>query len=458
MPPIWGSVQSPLNVSFNVNLAATEKVKSLKIHLHQYFDGRSLDFFLQYVYPVGNSFGVLVHIKGKEIVETLVKHGHTAYYAGGYVRDMLMEHESDDIDIVTSASVEEVAKLFSKTVPVGVAFGIIVVILDGHPFEVAQFRSEGGYEDGRRPTHVEPADPQEDAKRRDFTINGMFYDPLQDEVLDYVGGKEDLAKKVIRAIGDPNERFREDRLRMIRAVRYAARFQFAIEEATKEAIRAHAHLLFPSVALERVWNEFQKMAKFPRFASALSMLHSLRLLQTIFPLLCSYTHEELQERIAPIRDCPNETPTALLLFHLFSDLTLEEKRSLCQYLKFSKQDTTHVESYHECAHIFQKEDIDPIEGVFLCARDDFKIYRDVYAASLAVQKRGAFIDRWERFVEEYAPWIEAVHTPFVSATDLMSNGFSPGPELGKMLKQAAGLAIEHKLTDPEKILAMLQNK
>jgi len=197
-----------------------------------------------------------------KIVEKLQNSGHIAYFSGGWIRDFLLKVPSDDIDIATSASVEEVRDLFSKTIPVGIAFGIIIVVEEGHTFEVATFRKEKEYTDGRRPTHIEPASPEEDSLRRDFTINGMFFDPIQDKLLDFVEGQKDLEKGVIRAIGDPHQRFLEDRLRMIRAVRYSNRFNFPIDCDTTQAILSHAASLFPSVAIERVWQEFQKMAKF----------------------------------------------------------------------------------------------------------------------------------------------------------------------------------------------------
>jgi poly(A) polymerase len=196
----------------------------------------------------------------KQIVQTLVKAGFTTYFAGGWVRDYLMNHPSDDIDIATGAPVDVIQNLFPKTIPVGLAFGIVIVVVEEHQFEVATFRKEKGYVDGRRPTHIESATPEEDALRRDFTINGLFWDPLTETLYDYVEGQKDLRSGIIRAIGDPHARFLEDRLRMIRAVRYSTRFNFSIEIETYQAILTHAKSLFPSVAIERIWQEFHKMA------------------------------------------------------------------------------------------------------------------------------------------------------------------------------------------------------
>src|SRR3990167_4716975 len=163
-----------------------------------------------------------------DIVKKLNSLGFIAYFAGGWVRDFLMNRTSDDIDIATSATVEDLQRIFQKTIPVGVSFGIIIVVEKGHQFEVATFRKDEGSRDGRRPISIEPATPEKDAERRDFTINGLFYDPIEKKILDFVQGREDIKLGVIRAIGNPHDRFLEDRLRMIRAVRYASRFHFSI--------------------------------------------------------------------------------------------------------------------------------------------------------------------------------------------------------------------------------------
>ena len=153
-----------------------------------------------------------------EIVRALARRRHTSYFAGGCVRDLLLKTEPHDYDVATTASPEEIESLFPKTLPVGKQFGVILVLMDDIPYEVATFRKEGGYHDGRRPSWVESAGPEEDAKRRDFTINGLFYDPLAGKIIDYVGGEKDLTAKTLRAIGDPEERFEEDKLRLLRGV------------------------------------------------------------------------------------------------------------------------------------------------------------------------------------------------------------------------------------------------
>jgi tRNA nucleotidyltransferase/poly(A) polymerase len=175
------------------------------------------------------------------ICETLLRAGHQALLVGGCVRDILLGREPADYDVATDAAPDEVMALFPESVAVGAQFGVMVVPRDGVKVEVATFRADAGYSDGRHPDSVEYArTPKEDVQRRDFTINGLLMRHDTGEVLDYVGGHADLRSGVIRAIGEPDRRFREDKLRLLRAVRFAARFGFAIEPATFEAIRRHA--------------------------------------------------------------------------------------------------------------------------------------------------------------------------------------------------------------------------
>ena len=192
------------------------------------------------------------------VVRRLRDAGHVAYFAGGCVRDQLLGLTPKDYDVATDAPPGRVRGLFAKTDAVGAAFGVILVRQRRSMVEVATFRSDGAYADGRRPSEVAFTDAVEDAKRRDFTVNGLFYDPLDDRVIDYVGGREDLEKKVLRAIGEPDRRFAEDHLRLLRAIRFAARFGLEIEPRTSDAIRSHAHQL-RRISPERVADELRKI-------------------------------------------------------------------------------------------------------------------------------------------------------------------------------------------------------
>jgi len=232
-----------------------------------------------------------------------------------------MKHPSDDIDIATDAPTEEILNLFPRTILVGLSFGVVVVVLDGHQFEVATFRRDIGYADGRKPTRVERSSPEEDASRRDFTINGMFYDPVEEVVHDFVNGAEDIKLGIIRTIGDPYQRFAEDRLRMIRAVRFSSRFGFTIDQDTQDAIRANADTLFPAVAMERVWQEFCKMVRFPNVDHAIIELHRLELLQVIFPQLQGVHLNEIKKRVAHISHYPPTTDPFLHMLALFPGIS-----------------------------------------------------------------------------------------------------------------------------------------
>ena len=251
-------------------------------------------------------------IHAKAIVAKLTRAGYTAYFAGGWVRDYLMGHPSEDIDIATNASPAEIMDLFPHTILVGLAFGVVIVVIEGHQFEVATFRKDLHYIDGRHPQGIEMATPIEDALRRDFTINGMFYDPLEEVIHDFVHGQEDIRKGIIRTIGDPHERFFEDRLRMLRAFRFSARFAFAIDPETQEAIRENADKLFPAVAMERVWQEFNKMVAYPRFDQAIVEMHRLTLLDVIFPEIAGMHIKELRQRVKNFSHFPPNCPTILL--------------------------------------------------------------------------------------------------------------------------------------------------
>lgn len=275
------------------------------------------------------------HPQARIIVEKLQNAGFVAYYAGGWVRDFLLQHPSDDIDIATNAPPETVQALFPHTVPIGIAFGIILVIQGGHQYEVATFRQDLDYQDGRRPSRIAFSTAEEDAQRRDFTINGMFYDPINEKIYDFVNGRKDLEARIIRAIGNPHERIKEDRLRMIRGIRLACRFGFTIEKKTQDAIHAHAKELFPAVAIERIVQEFEKSHLFRNLPKMLLMLHEFGLLYPIFPDMEEIAPPELAMRLEPLSRYPQAAPLIAFLLPLFPSYTLEQQLDLAKKLKLS---------------------------------------------------------------------------------------------------------------------------
>lgn len=218
----------------------------------------------------------------RHVVETLRRAGFQALLAGGCVRDLVLQRAPKDWDVATDAEPEEVAALFDHTVAVGAQFGISVVMLDEGDYEVARFRRDGPYRNGRHPASIERADARADAQRRDFTINGLFYDPVSGALLDYVGGQRDLRAQVIRAIGDPTARFGEDALRLLRAVRLAARLGFAIDPATWDALCAQAGCI-ANVSAERVRDELTLLLTEGGACGGLRLLDQSGLLPILLP-------------------------------------------------------------------------------------------------------------------------------------------------------------------------------
>jgi len=220
------------------------------------------------------------------IVRHLQQAGHQAVFAGGSVRDMLLGREPADYDIATSAHPDEVEALFERTIPIGRQFGIVLVPGGEHHFEVATFRKDEGYTDGRRPVAVLFTDIETDAHRRDFTINAIFEDPVAGRILDFVGGRDDLAAGVVRAVGNAGERFAEDSLRLLRAVRFSARFGFPIDRATHDAMVASAATI-TRVSAERIGEEIVRMLTEGRARHAFELLDETGLLPHVLPEIAS---------------------------------------------------------------------------------------------------------------------------------------------------------------------------
>jgi poly(A) polymerase len=393
------------------------------------------------------------------IVKTLQEAGHIAYFAGGWVRDYLLGHPSDDIDIATNADPDRVMSIFPHTVPVGEAFGVVLVIEHERSFEVASFRRDGRYIGGRKPETVEYSTPEEDADRRDFTINGMFYDPIHDKIYDFVGGQADLKKGIIRAIGNANNRFVEDRLRMIRGVRMAARFGFQMDYATEEAIKRNAHTLFPAVAAERVWQELIKMSKYPRFMQAIRELYRLGLLKEIFPQLVNLTKEELFGRTEHFNSFLAETPTILYIIELFPEDSLVEHLNICSQLRVSNDDRGWVEflDFAELLHARSNE-VEDVEWAKFYADTRSTVIIGILAARKPIHLRLEFKTDHQERIERLWPFVERIQNrdPIVKATDLMKLGISPGIQMGKLLKEGERISINKNITVKAEIIDLLK--
>jgi poly(A) polymerase len=391
-----------------------------------------------------------------EIVRRLFNSGFTAYFAGGYVRDLLLGIQSEEIDIATSAPPEKIISLFPKTVEVGKAFGVIVVITQGINFEVATFRKDHPYLDGRHPDGVDFSTPQHDAERRDFTINGMFYDPLTKELHDYVGGQNDLKQGIIRAIGDPLKRFEEDRLRMMRAVRFSARFHFPIEESTSEAIKNLSHTLLPAVSIERIFQELTKMSQQKSFSSALCQMHQLGLLQTIFPTLKEVSLKQIEKRTAAFPYFPLNTPLIVYLLELFENPALEERLVLCQYLKAKVSDQKCAEFFYHSSLLFQLPAPSPLEWARFYAHDSSPLFLQIQGAKQAPGTKEAFFSEHEKRAHHLEIHIKRLQErkPLITAQLLEKEGIKPGKAMGELLKEGEKIVVNENLDQNEALLRL----
>lgn len=394
-----------------------------------------------------------------EIVKKLTTAGYTAYFAGGWVRDHLMRHPSADIDIATDAPPRKVLDLFPRTILVGLAFGVVIVPMGGYQFEVATFRKDFGYTDGRKPDTIEFAEPEEDAQRRDFTINGMFYDPLNHIVHDFVQGVADLQRGMIRAIGNPYERFLEDRLRMIRAVRFANRFAFAIDPDTQEAIVANADTLFPAVAKERVWMEFAKMAEGGRFGHALVDMHRLGLLSTIFPELEGVHLNEIRQRTIFFPQFPVGTPISLYLCELFPQASLNALIDIFKGLHVSNQELGFIEAMIKARPLLREEyHPEAVEWAHFYAHKHTPLLIQMEAARHPSGESDAFLQKQAYRKAQLKAHIDRIvlKKPLVTAAQLKEYGIPSGIEMGMLLKEAERLTVNQDMEDPNLVLQHLQ--
>ena len=246
------------------------------------------------------------------VVKKLHNQGHKAYFAGGAVRDLLLGNTISDIDIVTCASPQKIEQLFPKTIAVGKKFGVMIVVVDSINYEVATFRQESGYEDGRHPSKVSFTDKlHQDAERRDFTVNAIFLNPLTEELIDFVQGKQDLDSRLIRTVGSPAQRFADDKLRVIRAVRLASQLGFKIDRETYEEIQVYASQVLPQVSWERIRDELLKILTGPHPADGIRLLLDSGIFQAILPEIADMKGVEQPPEFHPEGDV--FTHTCLML-------------------------------------------------------------------------------------------------------------------------------------------------
>ncbi len=425
-----------------------------------------------------------------EIVKRLQKAGFEAFWVGGCVRDLFLKREPEDYDIATAARPEQIEALFPRTVPVGRQFGVLLVLEEGHQFQVATFRAESDYQDGRHPDRVTFGDARADASRRDFTINGLFYDPVVERLYDWVAGEPDLDARILRAIGVAEDRFAEDHLRLLRAVRFAAQLDFQIEEKTFEALKKNASSIV-TVSAERVRDELIKLFHPPHAARGLDLLRQSGLLAHVLPELVA---------TIPCEQSPDYHPEGTVYNHILRMLELmppDPEPSLPWAVLFhdvakpltSSRDprTGSIHFYgHETLGAQMAEEIllrlrfprRQTDEIVACVNQhmQFKdvpqmrkatvrrmLLRPTFPLELALHRLDCLgshgrLDHYDFLIgeaEELARQPE-IKPPLMNGTDLIALGIDPGPAMGALLAEIREQQLQGELTSSEQARAWVQ--
>jgi len=379
-----------------------------------------------------------------KIVKRLRDHGFQALLAGGCVRDMLLNRRAKDYDVATSATPKDVIKLFRRTLKVGAQFGVVVVLTEGRQIEVATFRVEANYVDGRHPANVKFASAAEDASRRDFTINGMFYDPLEKKVIDYVNGQSDLDKKLVRTIGKPDERFGEDYLRMLRAVRFSTQLDFTIEPATWSAICNGAKNI-NRISGERICMELEAILIDPNRSAGAAMLIKSGLAEAVFP---DFAGRQAKFAIKVLSQLRKKVNFPLALASLFADCPAKFALGKCVILQLSRNQNKHIKFLLAGRDKLLNESMSLAELKKIASEPYFW---DLYEFQRAIQKakgggRGAIeplIALRKRL--KALGGVELRPKPLLNGHELIGLGAVQGPALGQLAEEMYIAQLEGKL-------------
>jgi poly(A) polymerase len=404
-----------------------------------------------------------------EIVRRLQSAGFTAFWVGGCVRDVLLGRQPQDYDVVTSALPDEIEKFFGHTLAVGKKFGVMVVVEGGHQFQVATFRAEADYQDGRHPGQVSFGDARADAMRRDFTVNGLFYDPLKDELHDWIGGEADLRAKKIRTIGLPNERFAEDHLRLLRAVRLAAQLDFDIEAATFTALKASASKIC-GISPERIRDELYKLFRPPHAARGLDLLRQSGLLEQILPEIAAtiscdqspdfhpegtvFNHLSLMLKQLPLDADPllawavifhdvakpltasKDPHTGSIHFYGHEKLGAQVAENIMDRLRFPRKQIDEVVQAVRF-HMQFKDALGMRKATLrrLLLRPTFNLELELHRLDCLGSHRR--LDVYDYLVEQAKELQQQpqIIPPLLNGKDLLELGIKPGPEMGALLAE-----------------------
>jgi len=383
-----------------------------------------------------------------KIIRRLNRNGFQALMAGGCVRDMLLGKRPKDYDVATNAKPKDVIGLFKRTFKVGAKFGVVIVLLEGRLVEVATFRSETGYADGRHPSVVKFSDAEKDASRRDFTINGMFYDPRKEKVIDYVDGRADLKRGLIRTIGKAKERFGEDYLRMLRAVRFSTQLGFEIEPATWSAICSNAKKI-TKISGERIAIELEAILVNPNRSVGASMLAESGLAKAIFS---GFSDMYADFAVGVLAQIPKKVDFALALASLFAGCKTEFARKKCQILKLSRSRNKHIKFLLTNRGRLLDEKMSLAELKMILSEPYFW---DLYGLQRAIQKARpdgregiAALSRLRRRIKDLGD-VELRPKPLLDGHDLIRLGAVPGPVLGQLAEEMYIAQLEGKLQTPK---------
>jgi poly(A) polymerase len=382
-----------------------------------------------------------------QVIKRLQRSGFQALLAGGCVRDMLLRRRAKDHDVATDALPEDVIRLFRRTLKVGAKFGVVIVLIEGQQVEVATFRTESGYADGRHPGSVEFTTAAEDAGRRDFTINGMFYDPLQRKVIDYVNGQADLKSRIVRTIGKPSERFAEDYLRMLRAVRFSTQLGFAIESSTWSAVCGNAKKI-TQISGERIAMELEGILVHPNRAAGASMLIESGLEKIIFP---GFVGEQAKSAINILGKLRKKIDFALALACFFAGCETEFAVRSCRILKLSRNQNKHIKFLLANRGKLLDSQMSLAELKKLLAQpyfwDLYELQRAIQKAKSPGRKSISHLIALRRRINALGD-VELQPKPLLDGHKLIRLGAVPGPALGQLTEEMYIAQLEGTLQTP----------
>jgi len=427
-----------------------------------------------------------------QIVSLLKKAGFEAYFVGGCVRDFILGITPDDYDIVTSAHPDQIMTMFNRTIAIGAKFGVVAVIMDGHPYEVATFRSDDSYDDGRRPSKVHFTSAKEDVYRRDFTINGLLMDPVTGYIQDYVDGIADIKKKIIRTIGNADTRFNEDYLRMLRAIRFTANLNFSLDPVTKEAIFKNAAKI-SSISAERLQDELTKLLTRGGANFGMELMAQTGMLSVILPEVDSMRGVEQPPRFHPEGDVWKHTLLMLKILsaeiksgvspalawgvllhdvgkpvcrsedekgvHFYGHVQQGEKIAdeIMQRLRFSRLlRETVLNLIHEHMMFMNVQKMRQSRLKRFLRIPDFQLHLELHRLDCLASH--GLLDNYEFCLDQLASLDkEDLHPPrLMTGDDIMAMGFPSGKIIGEIMKALEEEQLEGRISTPEDAIVFVR--